>query len=209
MTKRLFDLLGAAVTLVVCAPVFLVAALSVKLGSPGPVFFRQARVGRGGKIFRIWKFRTMHHEASPAGLQVTAGGDPRITAQGRWLRSWKLDELPQLINVLAGEMSLVGPRPEVPRYADRWPEGLRDTILSVRPGLTDPATLQFLHEEGLLARTDDPERLYLEKILPAKAAAYADYAQTRTLPGDLRILIATLGALVFKNRAGQPTILPP
>jgi lipopolysaccharide/colanic/teichoic acid biosynthesis glycosyltransferase len=187
----------------------LAAAAAVKAGSPGPVFFRQARVGRDGKIFRIWKFRTMRHNPVPEGPAVTADGDPRVTAQGRWLRRWKIDELPQLINVLAGEMSVVGPRPEVPRYADRWPAVLRGTILSVRPGLTDPATLLFWREEDLLARAEDPEGLYLQQILPAKAAAYADYARTRTFLGDLRILLATLGALVGKNRIQQPNLAQP
>ena len=209
MSKRPFDLLGAAIALVVCSPVFLVAALAVKLGSPGPVFFRQARVGRGGKLFRIWKFRTMRHEASPGGAQVTAGNDPRITAQGRRLRRWKIDELPQLINVLAGDMSLVGPRPEVPCYAEKWPAALRSTILSERPGLTDPATLQWLDEEALLAGAADAEKFYVEQILPAKAAVYADYAGTRTFRGDLGIILATLGALFFKSRAHRPKMSRP
>ena len=199
MTKRLFDLLVAAGALLVLSPLLAAAALAVKTGSPGPVFFRQTRVGRGGKTFRLRKFRTMRHDHAD-GPQVTAAGDARITKQGRWLRRWKIDELPQLLHVVSGEMSLVGPRPEVPRYVERWPADLRPVILSVRPGLTDPATLRYLDEENLLARAADPERLYVEEILPAKAALYADYVRHRTFAGDLALLGTTVANLFWRRR---------
>ena len=198
MTKRLFDVLAAAGALVITAPLFVAAAVAVKIGSPGPVFFRQTRVGLGGKTFRIRKFRTMQEATqADAALQVTAANDARITRQGQWLRRWKIDELPQLLNVLAGDMSLVGPRPEVPRYVALWPAELRPLILSVRPGLTDPATLRYLDEEGRLAAVEDPERLYIEEILPSKAAAYADYAGNRSFLGDLALLCKTAAKLLW------------
>lgn len=197
MTKRLFDVLGAAAALVVLSPLFVVAGLAIKTGSRGPVFFRQTRVGLGGRNFEILKFRTMHDAIKPEGPQVTAGNDPRITKEGRWLRRWKIDELPQLINVLAGEMSLVGPRPEVPRYAAMWPPDLQPVILSVRPGLTDPATLRFLDEERILARAADPETLYTREMLPAKAAVYAEYVRHRSFGGDLRVLAGTAAKLLW------------
>lgn len=202
MTKRLFDVLGAAAALVVLSPLLVVAGLAIKAGSPGPVFFRQTRVGLGGRSFDILKFRTMHHAIEPGGMQVTAGNDPRITKEGRWLRRWKIDELPQLINVLAGQMSLVGPRPEVPRYAAMWPPDLRPLILSVRPGLTDPATLQFLDEEKILARSADPESLYTREVLPAKAAVYAEYVRNRSFGGDLRVLARTAAKLLWPRWTG-------
>ncbi len=206
MTKRLFDLLVALPALVVFSPLFLFAALLVKLETPGPVFFRQTRVGLGGRNFRILKFRTMRHTEQNGGPDVTAGGDPRITASGRWMRRWKIDELPQLLNIIAGDMSLVGPRPEVPRFADLWPAGLRPDILSVRPGLTDPATLRFLEEESLLARSADPEKLYIEEILPAKAAAYAEYARNRSLLGDAALLVRTAAKVLWKDGSSADMI---
>lgn len=200
MTKRLFDVLVAAGALIMLSPLLAAAALAVKTGSPGPVFFHQTRVGRGGRTFRLRKFRTMHHEPAGDGPQVTAANDARITKQGRWLRRWKIDELPQLLNVVAGDMSLVGPRPEVPRYVEQWPAALRPVILGVRPGLTDPATLRFLDEETLLARAADPEKFYAEEILPAKAAAYAEYARHRSFRGDLSVLGQTAAKLLWPRR---------
>lgn len=197
MTTRIFDALGAAAALVVLSPLIILASLAIKAGSPGPVLFRQTRVGLGGRHFEILKFRTMRHAIKSEGPQITAGNDPRITREGRWLRRWKIDELPQLINVLAGEMSFVGPRPEVPRYAEMWPPDLRPLILSVRPGLTDPATLRFLDEEKILARSSDPEALYVHEILPAKAAAYAEYVRNRNFGGDLRLLVGTAAKLLW------------
>jgi lipopolysaccharide/colanic/teichoic acid biosynthesis glycosyltransferase len=193
MAKRLFDIVGSAIALLLLAPLLLAVALVVKLDSPGPVFFRQERVGRHGRTFRIHKFRTMRSDAG--GLPLTVGDDPRITPSGRWLRRTRIDELPQFIDVLAGSMSLVGPRPEVPRYVALYPAGLRERALAVRPGLTDPASLEFIDEAGRLARAADPEREYVEVILPAKVRRAAEYAERATLATDLAVLWRTLRVL--------------
>lgn len=192
MAKRLFDLIGSGLGLLMLWPVLLAAALWIKLDSPGPVLFRQVRVGRHGVPFTIHKFRTMR---TAPGAQITVGEDPRITRAGRLLRASKLDELPQLWDVLRGVMSLVGPRPEVPRYVARYPAELREVVLSVRPGITDPASLRFRNESELLAQATDPEREYVEVVLPAKLQLAADYVRSATLLGDLRLIFATLGAL--------------
>ena len=194
MAKRLFDLLGAGLALVLLAPLLLAIALLIKLDSPGPVFFRQERVGRFGRSFRIFKFRTMR--ADSAGLPLTVGDDPRITRAGAWLRRHKLDELPQLIDVLRGTMSLVGPRPEVPRYVALYPSGLRERALAVRPGITDPASLDHLDEAAQLAAAADPEREYLEVVLPVKLRRAAEYAEQASLASDLAVLGRTLAALL-------------
>lgn len=194
MTKRLFDLVGAAVALLLLSPLLLAAALAVKLDSPGPVFFRQQRVGRGGVPFRIHKFRTMR--AGAPGLQITVGDDPRITRVGRWLRRTRIDELPQFIDVLQGTMSLVGPRPEVPRYVEFYPPELRERVLSVRPGITDPVSLAYADESELLARAADPEREYVEVLLPRKLQAAAAYAERATLWTDLGVLLRSVGVLL-------------
>jgi lipopolysaccharide/colanic/teichoic acid biosynthesis glycosyltransferase len=194
MVKRLFDVVVSALGLLLLAPLLLALAIVVKLDSPGPVFFRQARVGRHGVPFRIHKFRTMRADAG--GLPLTVGADPRITRSGAWLRRTRLDELPQLIDVLRGAMSLVGPRPEVPRYVAHYPDDLRARALAVRPGLTDPASLEFIDEAGLLARAADPEREYVEVILPAKVRRAAEYAEHATLATDLGVLWRTLRLLL-------------
>jgi lipopolysaccharide/colanic/teichoic acid biosynthesis glycosyltransferase len=193
MSKRLFDLVVALGALVVLSPLLLLVALVVKLDSPGPVFYRQERVGRHGRPFRIHKFRTMHTEAG--GLPLTVGDDPRITRSGAWLRRTRIDELPQFIDVLVGDMSVVGPRPEVPRYVARYPAELRARALAVRPGITDPASLEFIDEASLLARAADPEREYIEVILPQKVRRAADYAERATLATDLAVLWRTLRVL--------------
>jgi lipopolysaccharide/colanic/teichoic acid biosynthesis glycosyltransferase len=193
MAKRAFDLLLSALGLLLLAPVLLLIALWVKLDSPGPVFFRQERVGRFGRPFFIHKFRTMR--VDNAGLQITVGVDPRITRAGRVLRAAKLDELPQLWDVLRGQMSLVGPRPEVPRYVALYPPQLREIVLSVRPGITDPASLSFRNESELLAAAADPEREYVEVVMPTKLRLAAAYVRRATLRTDLRVILATLGAL--------------
>lgn len=195
MAKRLFDLLGAALGLALLAPLLLAIALWVRLDSRGPVLFRQERVGRFGKPFQIHKFRTMAVDAPARGLQITVGADPRITRAGRVLRAAKLDELPQLWDVLRGAMSLVGPRPEVPRYVALYPQELRQIVLSVRPGITDLASLQYRDEAALLAGAADPERVYVEQIMPAKLALAARQVREASLAGDLRLIIATLAAL--------------
>ncbi len=204
MAKRLFDITLSLLALALLFPLLLAVALWVRLDSPGPVLFRQQRVGRGGRLFGILKFRTMQVNAEAAGLQITVGQDPRITSAGRWLRRSKLDELPQLLNVLRGEMSMVGPRPEVPRYVALYPADQRATVLSVRPGITDLASLAFRDESTLLARSADPERTYVEEILPIKLRHACDYVVRRSLWLDLRILALT--ALVL---LGAPQPAPP
>ena len=193
MGKRVFDLLGASLALLLLLPLLACVALWIKLDSPGPVFFRQQRVGRHGVPFLIHKFRTMRTGAE--GLPLTVGDDPRITRAGRLLRRTRLDELPQFIDVLQGTMSLVGPRPEVPRYVALYPPALRDRVLAVRPGLTDPASLAFIDEAALLAAAADPEREYVERILPAKLQRAAEYAETASLATDLAVLARTARAL--------------
>ena len=193
MTKRLLDVFVTLLLMPLALPLMAAIALWVRLDSPGPALFRQPRVGRGGRLFRIHKFRTMHQ--AEAGLPITARGDARITRAGRWLRATKLDELPQLIDVLAGDMSLVGPRPEVPRYMALYPEEARRLILSVRPGITDRAAIEFRDEERLLAAADDLERTYVEQVMPIKQRHYLDYVAQHSVAGDLRILLDTVRAL--------------
>lgn len=194
--KRLMDILLSALGLALLMPFLVAVALWIKLDSTGPVFFRQERVGRGGRHFRIHKFRTMHADTTGQARQITVGADPRITRAGHWLRRTKVDELPQFIDVLRGAMSLVGPRPEVPRYVALYPAELRDKVLSIRPGITDLASLEFRDESTLLARAADPEREYVEVLMPRKlrmAAAYVDQASVAT---DLRIIALTLKTLL-------------
>ena len=193
MRKRLFDLIAAGIGLIVLSPLLLALALWVKLDSPGPALFRQIRVGRGGAPFQILKFRTM--TVGNGGPQITVGADRRITAAGAILRRFKLDELPQLLNVLRGEMSLVGPRPEVPTYVELWPADVRAIVLSVRPGVTDPASLRYADEAGILSGYPDPEAAYRTVVMPDKLRLYVDYVQHATFLGDLAIILRTLHLL--------------
>ncbi|MEI8078202.1 MAG: sugar transferase [bacterium] len=189
--KRAVDVLAAGSGLLLLGPLLVLLALAVKVTSPGPVFFCQERVGRGGRNFRILKFRTMVADAERRGLHITAGGDSRITPVGRVLRHYKMDELPQLWNVLSGDMSLVGPRPEVAKYVALYsPEQRR--VLEVRPGITDPASLAYRHEEALLAQAADPERFYVETVMPAKLRINLDYINHRTFVRDLAVLLRTV-----------------
>jgi lipopolysaccharide/colanic/teichoic acid biosynthesis glycosyltransferase len=198
MAKRLFDVAVSLLALLLLALPMLAIAAWIRLDSPGPVFFRQQRVGRHGVPFAIHKFRTMRADAG--GLPLTVGADARITRAGRWLRRTRLDELPQLLDVLAGHMSLVGPRPEVPRYVALYPPALRDRALAVRPGITDPASLEHLDEAALLAAAADPEREYVERILPRKVAQAAAYAERATLASDVAVLARTARALLRRAR---------
>lgn len=195
MIKRLFDVLASGLGLLVLAPVLLVIALAVKLDSAGPVLFRQERVGRLGRTFRIHKFRTMVTDAESRGLQITTGADARVTRVGGVLRKYKLDELPQLMDVFVGHMSLVGPRPEVPRYVACYPPQVRDVVLSVRPGMTDWASIRFRDENTILGQSADPLSAYINEVLPIKIGYYTEYVRSRTFWGDLRIIFATLWAL--------------
>ena len=208
MRKRAFDLAVAALGLLLLAPLFALVALAIKLDSAGPVFFRQERVGRGGRPFRMHKFRTMVAAAPRLGLPLTVGDDPRITRVGTLLRGSRIDELPQLIDVLLGRMSLVGPRPEMARYVALYPPAVRETLLAVRPGITDPASLAYRHEGALLAAASDPERYYVEVLLPAKTALSADYLRRASFTGDLRLLLQSLTVLLGCARSMPPEPAP-
>ena len=195
--KRLFDLCIATLLLGVSLPVMLVAALVIKCASRGPVLFRQERVGRNGRIFQVLKFRTMVHGKRNVGPGVTQQGDPRIFPAGRWLRKWKLDELPQFFNVVRGDMSLVGPRPDLPGYMARLGEGQRE-ILSLRPGITGAVTLQFRHEEELLAqvRAEELLQFYTSRILPEKIRIDMAYAREANFFSDIKILLRTVATIL-------------
>jgi lipopolysaccharide/colanic/teichoic acid biosynthesis glycosyltransferase len=195
MIKRLFDIAAAAAGLLLLAPLLALVALWIRRDSPGPVFFRQVRVGRGGALFSIYKFRTMNEQAGDRG-QLTLGRDPRITRAGIFLRHYKIDELPQLINVVLGEMSLVGPRPEVPRYVALYPPRVRAIVLSVAPGITDWASILYKEESAILGRATNPEQVYLDTILPTKLDYYVRYVRERSFWLDLRIIFRTLSAIV-------------
>lgn len=185
-------MLASSVALVLLSPLLIGVAVAVRSTSTGPVLYRQVRVGRGDSRFQILKFRTM--SVTEQGPLITAHADPRVTPVGAWLRRTKLDELPQLVNVLRGEMSLVGPRPEVPKYTKHWSAAQAAIILSVRPGITDPASIHFRNESEFLVGKEDPESYYIEHILPAKAAMYVEYVKTRSLLGDLRLIFKTVQA---------------
>ena len=191
--KRLFDIAASCIGLLLLAPVLLGIAVWIKRDSSGPVFFRQQRIGRHGEPFRIYKFRSMRQDN--AGLQITVGADDRITRSGHFIRAYKLDELPQLINVLLGDMSIVGPRPEVPRYVALYPADVRAEVLSVRPGITDLASVQYRSESTLLAQSSNPEQTYVDTILPAKLALCRQYVRERSFLLDLKIIAMTVGIL--------------
>src|SRR5574343_1627613 len=195
MGKRAFDLLVAGTALLLLSPLLLLIALAIKLDSPGPVFFRQERVGRHGVPFRIHKFRTMRHDPQGGGLQITVGADRRITRVGQFLRASKLDELPQLIDVWQGTMSLVGPRPEVPRYVAHYPAALRDKVLSVRPGITDIASIEYRDESRILAQAADPEQAYIREVMPHKLALAAQYVDQASVWLAVQLILRTIGAI--------------
>ena len=197
--KRGLDLLISSVAIAVLSPLLLVIALAVKVGSAGPALYRGVRVGVGGRRFRMLKFRTMVVGADGLGGPSTADADPRITPVGQYLRRYKLDELPQLINVLKGEMSLIGPRPEVPQYVAMFTEEERQ-ILAVRPGITDLATLWNADEGAVLAGADDPERAYLELIRPRKIQLQLEYVRGRSCRIDLWILWQTILTVALRRR---------
>jgi lipopolysaccharide/colanic/teichoic acid biosynthesis glycosyltransferase len=190
-SKRLYDLAFSGIGLLVLSPVLALLALLVKFSDGGPVFYRQQRVGLGGRQFRIWKFRSMVVDADRLGIAVTRDGDPRITRVGRFLRKTKMDELPQLWNVFAGDMSLVGPRPEVPRYVERYTPEQRQ-ILQLKPGITDLATLRFRNEEELLRAAEDTERFYIEHCIPRKIELNLEYARRAGIWADTLIILRTL-----------------
>jgi lipopolysaccharide/colanic/teichoic acid biosynthesis glycosyltransferase len=190
VVRRAVDIVASAGGLVALSPLMAAIAIGIRRDSPGPVIFRQTRVGRHGRPFTLYKFRTMYVDS--AGTSVTARGDSRITPVGRRLRATKLDELPQLLNVLVGDMSLVGPRPEVPRFVALWKAEERQVILAVRPGITDPVTLDLRHEEEILGAHADPEHFYSQTLLPQKATAYVAYLKSRSLATDITTVSRTL-----------------
>lgn len=194
MMKRLLDLVLATLGLLVTLPILVLVGIAIKVADRGPVFFRQERVGRWGRPFRIWKFRTMRVNAEALGPSVTKSGDTRVTSIGRYLRKRKLDELPQLINVLFGEMSFVGPRPEVPKYVDLYSPEQRQ-VLDLRPGITDVASLEFRHEEALLAKAADPEQYYRTVCIPKKIELNLRYAKDSSVGADVRVILRTIAVL--------------
>jgi lipopolysaccharide/colanic/teichoic acid biosynthesis glycosyltransferase len=202
LAKRIFDFVCALLGLIFLLPALAPVALLIKLDSRGPVFFRQERVGKRGRIFRILKFRTMTVGAEKKG-QITIGRDARVTRIGALLRRFKIDELPQLVNVLRGEMSLVGPRPEVPRYVACYPNTVRETVLSVPPGITDWASIEFKEENAILGRASDPARSYVEEILPIKLDYYVRYVHERSFIVDLKIILLTLLAIAGLSSHGK------
>lgn len=197
MLKRVFDVVAASLGLLVLSPLLVGVAAAIAWDSSGPIFYRGVRVGLGGRPFRIFKFRTMVLDADKIGGPSTAGGDPRVTRIGAFLRAHKLDELPQLLNVLAGDMSVVGPRPEVQHYVDMYSEEER-VILSVRPGITDFASLWNADEGAVLADAADPEQAYMERIRPEKIRLQLEYVRQHSLMTDLRIVLRTVAAVVFR-----------
>ena len=196
--KRVFDTISSLTALVLLSPALLVIAVLIKLDSPGPIFYRGVRVGRDGKLFSTFKFRTMVSDAEKKGGSSTADDDPRITRLGKALRKYKLDEVPQLFDVLRGKMSIVGPRPEVKHYVDMFTDEEK-AVLSVRPGITDWATLWNPDEGAVLAGSPDPERTYMEKIRPEKIRLQLKYVRERSFLTDLRIILLTLRAVFAKE----------
>ena len=198
--KRLIDIGVSMIGLLLLSPLLLLAAILVKMSSTGPIFFRQERIGRNFRPFRILKFRTMIQDAPSLGRSITVGNDPRITSVGRWLRKTKIDELPQLLNVFMGDMSLVGPRPEVRRYVELFANDYAE-VLSVRPGITDLASIQFRHESELLGKAADPDAEYCKHILPEKIRLAKEYIRRSSIGFDLLVILRTLLVLTRMSEA--------
>ncbi|GAB4139615.1 MAG: sugar transferase [Bacteroidia bacterium] len=195
MAKRLFDIIASLTGIILLLPFFIGISIWISIDSRGGVFYRQLRVGRYGKDFRLWKFRTMRPDSDKKGLLTVGGRDPRVTTAGYFLRKYKLDELPQLFNVLSGDMSLVGPRPEVRRYVDLY-NNEQQKVLNVRPGITDYASLEYFSENDLLAKSFDPEKTYIEEVMPAKLELNRKYIDEAGLITDLKIIFRTIGRIL-------------
>ena len=195
--KRLFDIVASGLGLVFLSPLFLLLAIWIKLDSKGPVFYRQVRVGRYNRDFRIFKFRSMRMGSDKGSLVTIGDRDSRITRSGYIIRKLKLDELPQLINVFVGDMSLVGPRPEVRHYVDYWTEQQLH-VLDVRPGITDPASIRFRNENELMAKAQDPERYYIDVIMQEKLRLYLEYVAHHSFWGDITIIFQTFWVIITK-----------
>ncbi|MEE0237192.1 MAG: sugar transferase [Bacteroidales bacterium] len=196
--KRLFDILASGCGLLVLSPVFIIVAIWIKLDSQGPVFYRQTRVGRYNKDFRIFKFRSMRVGSDKGSLVTIGGRDPRVTRSGYFIRKFKIDELPQLINVFTGDMSLVGPRPEVRHYVNYWtPDQMR--VLDVRPGITDPASIRFRNENELLEKAQDPERYYIDVIMQEKIKLYLEYVEKSSFWYDIKLIFQTFKVIITER----------
>jgi lipopolysaccharide/colanic/teichoic acid biosynthesis glycosyltransferase len=193
--KRLFDILASGLGLLILCPLFIILSILIKIDSKGPVFYRQVRVGRNNKDFRIFKLRSMHVGSDKDSLVTIGGRDPRITSLGYFIRKFKFDELPQLINVFIGDMSLVGPRPEVRHYVNYWTEEQMH-VLDVRPGITDPASIKFRNENELLAQAEDPEKYYIEVIMQEKIKLYLDYVAKNSLWYDIKLIFQTFWVII-------------
>ncbi|MBQ8361133.1 MAG: sugar transferase [Bacteroidaceae bacterium] len=189
--KRTFDVVASAIGLICLSPLFLVMAVWIKCDSRGPVFYRQSRVGRGGKDFLLYKFRSMYLDADKQGLITVGGRDPRVTPSGYYIRKYKLDEFPQLINVLKGDMSLVGPRPEVRKYVAMYTDEQKH-VLDVRPGITDMASIRYRNENEILAGVDNPEEYYIQVIMPDKLRMNLEYVKNQSLTHDIRLIGQTI-----------------
>ncbi len=195
--KRTFDVIMSGLGLLCLSPLFLVLAVWIKCDSPGPVFYRQTRVGRGNRDFRLFKFRSMRPDSDRLGLITIGGHDPRVTRSGYYIRKYKLDEFPQLINVFLGDMSLVGPRPEVRKYVDLYtPEQMR--VLDVRPGITSLASIRYCNENDILAAADDPDRAYIEQVMPDKLAIDLEYVGKANLRSDIALIFSTFREIIAK-----------
>ncbi|ENX3948380.1 sugar transferase [Photobacterium damselae] len=194
--KRVFDFICSFLGLIILSPVVTLIIVWIKCDSDGPVFFLQQRVGLNGKLFNIFKFRTMIPDAEKKGLKVTVGIDPRITKSGHFLRKTKLDELPQLLNVFLGQMSIVGPRPEVAEFMNEYSPNIRSKILSVRPGITDLASIEFTNEAEILADSLEPKRKYIDDIMPIKAKYYLDYVDNHNFFNDIKIIFLTFKKII-------------
>lgn len=193
--KRFFDIVASGLGLIFLSPIFLFVAIWIKLDSDGPIFYRQVRVGRYNKDFRIFKFRSMRVGSDKGSLVTIGGRDSRVTSPGYYIRKYKLDELPQLINVFKGDMSLVGPRPEVRHYVNYWtPEQMH--VLDVRPGITDPASIKFRNENELLEKAEDPEKYYIEVIMQEKIKLYLEYVDHASFWYDIKLIFQTFGVIV-------------
>ena len=193
--KRIFDIIASGLGLIILCPLFLILAIWIKCDSKGPVFYRQVRVGKDNKDFRIFKFHSMRVGSDKGSLVTIGGRDPRITRSGYFIRKFKLDEFPQLINVFVGDMSLVGPRPEVRHYVDYWtPEQMH--VLDVRPGITDPASIKFRNENELLEQAEDPEKYYIEVIMQEKLKLYLEYVQNHSFWGDIKLIFQTFKVII-------------
>lgn len=193
--KRFFDICMSIFGLIILSPIFLIIAVLIKINSKGAVFFRQTRVGLNGKEFKIYKFRTMVTDAEKKGMQITVGNDSRVTSIGKIIRKCKMDEIPQLINVLIGDMSFVGPRPEVPKYVEMYNEADKE-ILMIRPGITDIASIEYRNENEILGKSENPEKTYIEEVMPAKIKFNKEYLSNISIKYDIYLIIKTVVAIL-------------